>query len=330
LSFGGLSEILNRFDSLKIGVIGDFIADEYISGRPVRLSREAPIPIIRHESTVVVPGGAANTVNNASSLGASVVPLGVVGSDTMGSEVVRILGDSGVETGGIVRSADCETVTKTRILAGDLHTVKQQVARVDKDSGYSVSAAAEKALADAMERTAPDLDILIVSDYGYRTLSSAMASRIVDKSRSLAVIVDSHTRLSEFAGARGAVPNEAEAAALAGMPIDSKEDALSAGREILNRLGFEFLLITRGNQGMLLVQKGEESRSIPISGSKDITDVSGAGDTVTAVMAMGLAAGAPAYESALLANYAAGAVVMKRGTATVNRRELQDLIDRSR
>lgn len=324
----GLRGIIERFPSCRIAVIGDMIADEYVTGRPVRLSREAPIPILKYESTKTVPGGAANTVNNAAALGATVLPLGVVGRDAKGAELRALLASACSDVSGLIEDAESETVTKTRILGGDVNTVKQQVARIDRDGGFRPSAAARAALDKALAAAAEKADVLVVSDYGYRTLSEDTAGLVRRISRKLRVLVDSHDRIGEFKGAFGAVPNESEAAALAGMAIGGQADALRAGEKIMAQMGLGFLLVTRGNQGMVLFEPGFVPRVIPISGSDDITDVSGAGDTVTALVALGLSAGAAACETAMIANHAAGVVVMKRGTATVSRAELLAAIAR--
>ncbi len=324
----GLGKVIEKFSSCRIAVIGDLIADEYVTGRPVRLSREAPIPILRYESSKVVPGGAANTVNNAAVLGASVRPLGIVGADAMGSAVTRLLRAAGADTSGIVADPGIETITKTRILGGDLNTVKQQVARIDRDSGFRPSEKSRSSLESALRKAAEEVEVLVVSDYGYSTISDSAVKVIKSAARKAKVIVDSHDRIAEFTGAFGAVPNEGEAGRLAGMEIKCEADALEAGRRIIQRMGFGFLLITRGNQGMILFEPGADPKVIPISGTDDITDVSGAGDTVTALMALGLSSGATAYESAMIANHGAGVVVMKRGTATVSRAELLAAIGR--
>ncbi len=322
VTMAGLKGTVEKFPSCRIAVIGDLIADEYVTGRPVRLSREAPIPILRYESTRIVPGGAANTVNNAAVLGATVLPLGIVGRDSMGAELVRLLKAAGADAAGIIEDPGMETVVKTRILGGDVNTVRQQVARIDRDAGFAPSAKGRASLDEALTAAVERIDVLVVSDYGYRTVSEGTAGLIRRFSRKIRIIVDSHDRIAEFKGAYGAVPNESEAATLAALPINCQADALRAGEKIMAQMGFGFLLMTRGNQGMVLFEPGYVPRVIPISGSNDITDVSGAGDTVTALVALGLSSGASAYDTAQIANHGAGVVVMKRGTATVSRAEL--------
>ncbi len=319
-----LLDIASQLAGADVAVVGDMIADRYVYGRPTKLSREAPVIVLRYEQERLVPGSAANTVNNLCRLGASARALGIVGQDALGERLVDLLGEAGADVSGMAR-ASCDTIEKTRILAGDIHTAKQQVIRIDRDRDFSPEASSQEALCTALRSLPSSCGVVVVSDYGYRTVTEGAVEAIRSLAGERALIVDSHDRLEAFPGAWMVTPNEGEAERALGRSIRTGKDALSAGRALRSRLGAQHLLLTRGNQGMLLVSEAGEVE-IPIAGSEEITDVSGAGDTVVAVLAAARSVGASAAEAARLANVAAGVVVMKRGTATCSPEELRDAL----
>lgn len=317
-----LQGLLPKFRERRIGVVGDMVADVYVYGKPMRLSREAPVMIVRYDSETMVPGSAANTLNNLLALGAEVHPFGVLGGDREGLTLFEVLEKAGARTAGLLVTPGRLTTSKTRILAGDVHISKQQVIRIDKEGDRGLSEDEERRLLAALEAALPTLDAVIVSDYGYGAVTDAVHDLLISSARRCPLVVDSHDRLAEFRGATIITPNQPEAEALAGFAIQDRRDLLAAGRAALDKGGFEAVLLTLGNAGMALFERGGRVTRFPIAGKDEVTDVTGAGDTVAAVLTLALACGESLLEAAWLANVAAGVVVMKRGTATVSPEEL--------
>ena len=316
--------ILKRFSRVRLAVVGDLIADEFIYGEIDRVSREAPVLILKYAATEVVPGGAGNAASNAAALGARVDVLGVVGRDDAGRRLMDAL-PRGASAKQIVRAGGYVTPVKTRILAGGVHSAKQQVVRIDR-VGSPMPAAAAREVERALVRTLRRADAVILSDYGAGLVTPALWQRALAAARLTRppiVLVDSRYQLAGFTGVTACTPNESEVEALLGVTIDDDAGALErAGRLLLERLRCRAVLITRGSRGMSLFEPDTPTDRIPIVGSDQIADVTGAGDTVIATFTLALAAGASFAEAARLANHAGGLVVMKRGTATVSRDEL--------
>lgn len=327
-----LRRLVARFARVRLVVAGDLIADEFIYGRLERVSREAPVLILRYDATEIVPGGAGNAASNAAALGARVAVVGLVGRDDAGRRLLGALG-RGADTRGVAVAARYVTPVKTRILAGGVHSAKQQVVRIDRAAGPADAAAGrrvEAALARAVRRA----DAVVISDYGHGLVTPARWARALAaarvKKRPL-VFVDSRYGLLGFSGMTACTPNESEVEALLGIDIDDDSDALErTGRRLLARLQCRAVLVTRGSRGMALFEPDAPTDLIPIVGSDQIADVTGAGDTVIATFSLAVAAGATFGEAARLANYAGGLVVMKRGTATVSAAELVRAIGRDR
>ena len=301
----------------------DLVADRFVTGTPKRISREAPVLILRHEDDQLVPGGGANAVANVAALGGEPLPVGLVGDDASGEQLVAALRERGIATGGIVRRPGYRTPTKVRILAGGRHAIKQQVVRYDVEGDFDPTADDLAALADRVGRCGGRARLAVLSDYGY----GAVDPRLVGACRAAVgaagtLLCDSRYRLAEFRGLDGATPNEEEAEALLGARLGDDAEALRRGGAALRaRLGGRFLLVTRGSLGMVLFEDGRCAH-VPVHGTDQVADVTGAGDTVIGTYSLALAAGASPLEAALLANYAGGVVVMKRGTATLDRAEL--------
>lgn len=308
----------------RIVVVGDLIVDEYLFGRPARISREAPVLILRFTEREVSLGGAANAVNNVRALGATVVPIGVVGRDAAGDELLELFKTAGIPTDGIVAEERRRTPVKTRIMAGGYQATRQQVVRVDREPTSDPQPTTEDALVARVTALAARADAIVISDYGYGTVTPRVLEtlRAVAKRTGAIVTVDSRYDLPRFTGLTAATPNETELEALAGMPVDDERAVEKAGRLLLERLDARLLLVTRGSRGMALLEREGGSTFIPIHGTDEIADVTGAGDTVISTFTVGLAAGASPVEAATLANVAGGIVVMKRGTATVSAAEL--------
>jgi D-glycero-beta-D-manno-heptose-7-phosphate kinase len=320
--------IISSFPRLRVVVAGDLIADEFIYGRVERVSREAPVLILRYDATEVVPGGAGNAASNAAALGATVDLIGVVGRDQPGRRMLEAL-PRRAKAAGVLQPAGYVTPIKTRILAGGVHSAKQQVVRIDRVGAAPAAklvAMAEARLTDALRRA----DAVIVSDYGHGLITPAMWRRVLSRAGRDApiMLVDSRYSLGQFTGMTACTPNQSEVEALLGLQIGNDRALLEqAGRELLRRLRTSAVLVTRGSQGMALFEANKPTEVIPIVGSDQVTDVTGAGDTVIATFALALAGGATFSEAAHLANFAGGVVVMKRGTSTISGEELLRAIE---
>jgi rfaE bifunctional protein kinase chain/domain len=321
-----LLDLIDRFSQPRIVVAGDLIADEFVYGRVARVSREAPVLILEYDSTEILPGGAGNAANNAAALGGRVTIVGLAGRDDPGRRLLASL-PRGVARDRIVRPDDYRTPVKTRILAGGIHSAKQQVVRIDRRSEGVTDrhrAAVERAVTAAVKQG----DALLVSDYGSGLIApsfvSGLARQIRESRRPIPVLIDSRYALTRYSRLTACTPNESEVEHVLGVRIDDRPRVLErAGRTLLKRTRMESVLITRGSRGMALFQPDVPTVHIPIFGSDQIADVTGAGDTVMATMTLTLAAGGTFEDAARLANYAGGLVVMKRGTATVSSDELR-------
>jgi rfaE bifunctional protein kinase chain/domain len=316
-----LESIIAGFSDVTVGVVGDMAADVYVYGAASRLSREAPVLVVRHESEEVIPGCSANTVQNVVALGAAVRPFGLLGRDAEGLAIQERLAGERVHLDGLLESLAWRTITKTRILVGAIHRSKQQVLRLDREPPDRPPESAIEEIVVRIGRAADDVDVWIVSDYDYGLVTPAVFEAMRATGRP--VVVDSRSRLLEFRGAAVITPNEDEAGAAVPLRIRTRTDCRVAGRHLLERTEAQAVLVTRGNQGMALFTPEEpQGDFIPITGSDEITDNTGAGDTVAASLALSLAAGATPGEAMRLANHAAGVVVMKAGAATLDPQEL--------
>ena len=341
------ADLVARFATARIVVAGDLIADEFLYGRVERVSREAPVLILKYDTTEIVPGGAGNAANNVVALGARVRVVGTIGHDDAGRRLVEAL-PSKANTRGVVRVRGYVTPVKTRVLAGGVHSAKQQVVRIDR-SGPALTlrqqAAVVRRVEDALASALSTADVVIVSDYGSGLYTPALIARAEAKAagygrkatrrpvdpayvgRVPMILVDSRYGLAGFRGVTACTPNESEVETLLGVTIGDDPAALEkAGRTLLRKLQSRAVLITRGSRGMALFEPGRPTDHIPIVGSDQIADVTGAGDTVIATFGLALASGATFGEAARLANYAGGLVVMKRGTATVSAAELLEAL----
>ena len=328
-----LSALIDAFAGRTVAVIGDVVADEFVYGRVARVSREAPVLILEYDSTEIVPGAGANAANNVAALGGRASLVSIVGSDAAGRRMLAALHPRVMRT-AVARAAG-GTVTKTRIFAGGVHSAKQQVVRIDKGVGRAIDARTRARFERAALASLADADAVLMSDYGSGLVTPALARRITTALRQarhpIPVLVDSRYRLLEYRGLTACTPNESEVEQALGVRINDNARVLErAGRDILKRTGTQAVLITRGGRGMALFTSGADTVHIPIHGSDEIADVTGAGDTVMATMTLALAAGATFEAAARLANYAGGIVVMKRGTATVSRNELRGAVHVSR
>jgi D-glycero-beta-D-manno-heptose-7-phosphate kinase len=321
-----LAECVEQFSSKTIVLLGDFVADEFQYGEISRVSREAPVLILKHRETQLFPGGGANAANNLATLGARVLPVTAVGDDAAGEALIAHFRRVRVDGSGIVRVKGWKTPTKTRFLAGWAHTTAQQVLRVDSEPRSLLPDSAQSKLRQHLFKKLKRADALAVSDYGFGAATPELVQQVTAKRRnSLRVTLDARCQLHRYAkaGITSATPNEAELEAQHHISIGQNIDELArAGRASLSTMKLEALLVTRGRHGMALFEANNNMTQIPVYGSDEAVDVTGAGDTVLAAYTLALACGASPLESAHIANIAGGLVVMKRGTATVSREEL--------
>jgi rfaE bifunctional protein kinase chain/domain len=320
-----LKKILEAFPKTTVTVLGDLVADEFVYGEISRVSREAPVLILKHRERTVVPGGGANAINNLADLDVNVLPVGIVGDDEAGRLLIKSFRHKHVPVSGVLKDKSHTTVTKTRILAGMTHSARQQVVRVDREPESAPNAHLTRELVLAAREYARASDALLVSDYGYGAATPAILNAVRSKGRlnNIPVTLDSRFRMLEYSGVTAATPNEPEVEACLGVTIGQDwSKLLSSADALMSRLKLQSLVITRGRDGMVAFNRKHKPVDIPIFGSDEVADVTGAGDTVIATFTAALAAGATTEEAAQLANYAGGIVVMKRGTATVTRQEL--------
>lgn len=327
-----LKKILEAFPKTTVTVLGDLVADEFVYGEISRVSREAPVLILKHCDRTVLPGGGANAISNLADLGVNVLPVGILGDDEPGRLLMKAFRHKHVAVSGILKDKSHTTVTKTRILAGMTHSARQQVVRVDREPSAPPNTHLVRELVLAAREYARASDALLVSDYGYGAATPAILNAIRAKGglNGIPVTLDSRFRMMEYSGVTAATPNEPEVEQSLGIKIGQDWSKLLSSAEILMyRMKLQSLVITRGRDGMVAFSKKHRPVDIPIFGSDEVTDVTGAGDTVIATFTAALAAGATTEEAAQLANYAGGIVVMKRGTATVTRQELERALDQS-
>jgi len=321
----GLLKVIERFKGRRILVLADLVADEFVYGRVQRVSREAPVLILRHEGTDTRLGGGANAVHNIKTLGGIPRPLGVLGPDDRGRKLKTLLRGKRIDVSQVLVDPAYQTPVKTRILAGGVHSTKQQIVRIDNNTVLGRRSPARRALLHSLRAFKGPVDAVLVSDYGFGLLSPPLVKAAIAfaRRRGVPVTVDSRFHLLAFRGMTAVTPNEPEVEEALGVTIGHDRRRLeSAGRSLLRKLGAGSVLVTRGGDGMSLFEPGRPTLHIPIWGSDEVADVTGAGDTVIATFTLALAASATPREASLLANYAGGIVVMKRGTATVSSEEL--------
>ena len=330
-----IERLLGLADALSgkhIAVIGDVIADEFVYGELSRVSREAPVLILKYDGSTVLPGGAGNAAANVAALGGRARLVGLIGRQEVDRRLVRSL-PRGVDRSGLVRPRQYRSPVKTRILAGGLHSARQQVVRIDRETAVPEDPTSRNDFDRAVRRALVGCDGVLVSDYGSGLVTprlvSGIKARLVRsrRRRAIPILVDSRYELLRYRGLTACTPNESEVEQMLGTTIgDDPRKLERAGRAVLRRIGSKGVVLTRGSRGMSVFVPGRRTAHIPIFGTDEVADVTGAGDTVIATMTLALAAGSSLYEAAHLANCAGGLVVMKRGTATVSATELRHAI----
>ena len=320
-----LVSIVRRFPQRRILVVGDSVADQFIYGAISRVSREAPVFILRHEHTETLPGGAANCALNLASLGASVSLISVAGDDEAGRALVGTLTAAGVDCNGVLISAELRTTTKVRVLAGQLHSTRQQVIRIDYEGDTLKDAELRARLRAGVLEHMQAADAVIISDYNYGVADADMAALARDAAatRKIPVLADSRFRLADFVKFTSATPNQDEVEQQLGKEFTQLDELETASEQLRERLGYRALLVTRGSNGMMLLEAGVPAVHLDAIGAREPVDVTGAGDTVMATYTLALASDSSFPDAAHLANYAGGLVVMKRGTASVTLAELE-------
>ncbi|MFO0726971.1 MAG: PfkB family carbohydrate kinase [Myxococcota bacterium] len=318
-----LVELIERFAGRRALVLGDPVVDQYIYGTTHRISREAPVLIVREDGREARLGGAANAAANVASLGAQTSFAGLVGEDPEALELSRLFDARGIDTRLLYRSRTRSTVTKTRILAGGVHTTKQQMLRIDRESEGPLTPADEARLVEGITAVLPEVDALIISDYGAGDLGGAYAA-IAKQARATRkiVVVDSRYELQRFSGVTAVTPNAPEAAEALGESVDAPLDAARGAQRLMHRLDLEAVILTRGREGMVVADRQGAPVLLDAHGHKEAVDVTGAGDTVTATFSLGLAVGASVLEAAILANCAAAVVVQSIGATAITPGEL--------
>lgn len=325
MQLAGLRSAAERLAGRRLLVWGDLVADRFLTGTTTRVSREAPALVLQYESDDLRPGGGGNAALNAATLGARVQAVGFVGGDQPGGDLVKALESASIDTDAIIRRSGESTPMKTRVMAGGFHTVRQQILRIDHDRPWPDSAEHMDALLKALNARLVEADALLVSDYGLGTVTGPVFEivRRAAEAAGCPITVDSRHRLLEFRGVTAATPNEGEVEEALRSELNGETTAIEqAGAELLDRLDCRHLAITRGSHGMAVFDRERPPVHLPIHGTDEIADVTGAGDTVIATLTLALAAGARFVDAARLANVAAGLVVMKHGTATVSADEL--------
>jgi rfaE bifunctional protein kinase chain/domain len=323
-----LLSLLDASAGRRILVVGDLIADEFIYGRVARVSREAPVLILQYDATEIIPGGAGNAASNVAALGGRARVVGLAGRDEPGKRLLAAMRGS-VDAGGVVRPPGYRTPVKTRILAGGIHSAKQQIVRIDRVVAAELSSQIRTGFDRAALASAAHCDAVLVSDYGTGLVTPELVARLRQRLQSrprrrpVPILVDSRYDLLRYRGLAACTPNESEVEQMLDVRIGDNVRVLErAGRELLKRTRMKAVLITRGSRGMALFEPGRPTVHLPIFGSDEVADVTGAGDTVVATLALALGAGATLTEAASLANLAASVVVGKFGPATVTPDEL--------
>lgn len=316
---------LSRLEGGRVLILGDLILDEYVYGSTRRISREAPVLIVRHDESVHSPGGGANTAANVASLGGSVLLLGLVGDDAEGRRLIEILENAGIDVGGVLVDGGIDTTKKTRILAGDFHTQRQQVLRLDRENRYPIKESSRRRLIGALADYVQRVDVVLLADYGLGSLDRSTVQKIIAiaSQHEVPVVADSRFSLLDYEGATTLTPNEGEMISALGYNEAEGVSVEEAGQELLERLKTKSLVVTRGSLGMMVFERGSPPKNLPVAGSDQVTDLSGAGDTVAAVVALGVARGIDLTLTSVIATFAAGVVVMKRGTAAVTPEEIR-------
>lgn len=315
-----LFHLIESFSQSKVLIVGDLTLDEFLTGQVERVSREAPVLILRHENTKQVPGGGANAVSNFARLGGRVLAVGILGKDEQGKALHGLLKSVGIKMDGVFFDPHRPTVTKTRISGHSRQSVTQQIVRVDRKSDGLPDWNLQLQLAEYIKAQISSVDAVVCSDYGDGTLTEPVISAVLSGSR---IIVDAQKHLARYRGATLFTPNLPEAELAVGYAITDEATLNQAGQDLLKLTHAKHILITRGEQGMTLFNDDGTQHRIPAFNKTQVFDVTGAGDTVVAALTLGLTAGASIWEASVLGNLAASIVVRQFGTTTTTPEEMR-------
>ena len=331
LTPSGLRSLIGSFSGKRVLVIGDMVADEYLIGRPARISREAPVLILELSEERTVPGGATNVAVNTRTLGAEVFLAGVVGDDLPGRRLRRAISDLGMHQDGLVTDLQRPTSTKTRVMAGSPQIVQQHIVRIDRVDTSEVGEPSKGQILDYVQQVLPTVDAVVLSDYENGVISPDIIKICIPLARQLhkIVVADSHGSLSRFQGVTALTPNQPEAELSLGITINTLAELNDAGQRLLDVCHARGVLITRGSEGMSLFEEGKPPLHLPVhrlDNASEIVDTNGAGDTVAATFTLALTAGASMAGAAYIANAAAALVVRRLGCASNTPQELMSII----
>ncbi|MCX7943647.1 MAG: bifunctional ADP-heptose synthase [Deltaproteobacteria bacterium] len=321
-----IQSILNHINGQKLLVIGDIIADEYIFGNTYRLSREAPIPIIRYKSSEVKPGGAGNVAMNIASLGGKVSLVGVIGIDSYGTELIKIFQSNSVST-DLILTANIQTVIKTRVLAGDINTAMQQIFRLDKGINNDYPPNIYMSIKENISKAINLFDTIVLSDYGEGLFTKDFIRWILKIASRKKVIVDSRFNFKSFKNITALTPNINEISQFYGRFVQTDRELEKATKRLKKHTNAKYILLKKGREGIAILGDNNKYLSYPAFGNIEVADVTGAGDTVLAAFALALSAGIQSEKAAQFANIAGGIKVQKRGTVPVSRDEIIRVIN---
>ncbi|MCG6964779.1 MAG: PfkB family carbohydrate kinase [Acidobacteria bacterium] len=325
-----LLAILDGMSTARVVLYGDMVLDRFVLGTPKRISREAPVIILRYEGQQDIPGGGANALANLAALDVEVLPVAAVGDDEPGRALRAQLDSRGIDTSHLLTVPQLTTPMKVRILGGGASSLKHQMARYDVEGRLGDHGPWIDRLRESLGQAAAGAGAVAISDYGYGTVTAAAIAGLSElRPRPPWLCLDSRYRLQDLDGVDAATPNLQELEAISGRRLTQDYEVADEAEALRRLLAARFVLTTRGNRGMTLIEEGSSPVHIPVYGTDEVADVTGAGDTVLAVLTAALAAGASPQDAAVLANLAGGIVVMKLGTATVSRDELRTAVLRS-
>ena len=321
-----LKDIVLKLKDSKILVIGDLALDEMVYGDTERISREAPVLILQHTHTKFILGGASNAAHNVSKINnGNVSVIGVIGDDYQAQDLKNAFKEANVNCDYLVVDKDRKTITKTRISGSCSHSITQQIVRIDRQTNAPISEMTEKKLIENIKKLLPAHDAIILSDYHIGTLTDNIINVVVETANRYGkkVIVDAQKSLDRYKGVYSMTPNLPDSQKHVGFYLKNKTDFQNAGKILSEQTGAEAVLITCGADGMVVLEEnGNRYTHIPVFNKSEVFDVTGAGDTVTALYTLSLAVGANPVEAAIIGNIAAGIVVKQFGCATTNIQEI--------
>ena len=324
-----LIDLIKKIGESKILVVGDLALDEMVYGDTERISREAPVLILQHTHTKFILGGASNAAHNVSEInGGKVSVIGIIGDDYQANDLKNAFKEANIDCSSLIVDKCRKTITKTRISGSCSHSITQQIVRIDRQTNAPISKETETKMIAEIEKLVPLHDAVILSDYHIGTLTDNVIKAVVDTAKKFGkkVIVDAQKDLGRYKGITSMTPNLPDTQKYVGLYLRNKEDFLKAGNQLLEETGADAILITCGADGMVVVEPDNKYTHIPVFNKAEVFDVTGAGDTVTAVYTLALACGAEPVYAAIIGNIAAGIVVKQFGCATTSIDEILDSV----